>query len=357
MITLFGATGQTGRLIAEKLDRENLLFRVAGRSANKLHQLSNSLNSKPIIVQADATLPETLPALFKDTRVLINCAGPFTDIGERVASLAAVSGVHYIDTTNELGYVYRLRTYDQIARQAYAILLPSCAFEVALADCAASLLAETEGLINAEFDVAYHIPAIQASRGTRLSALRSLATSWLGYQSGAWGGLPPGSKRKRFQLHSGWRQAVNIPSSEIVTFVPHLSPKTVRVWVTTSATAAYLAPIFLPLFASFLRSLPGRSVLWAAGLNRPAGDPGAGQQGGFEILINAADAVSEKKLSVTGHDPYRLTAEIVVYTTRMLAEQQEKRGGILSPAQFLNSRDFFRAARAWGVRLDPDLLD
>ena len=54
---------------------------------------------------------------------------------------AALNGVHYLDTTNELGYVYRLRSYDALARRSGAAIVPACGFEVALADCAAVELA------------------------------------------------------------------------------------------------------------------------------------------------------------------------------------------------------------------------
>jgi short subunit dehydrogenase-like uncharacterized protein len=43
MITVFGATGYTGRRVARRLDEAGLPFRLAGRSLEKLAALSETL--------------------------------------------------------------------------------------------------------------------------------------------------------------------------------------------------------------------------------------------------------------------------------------------------------------------------
>ncbi len=151
MITLFGATGTTGTLIAKVLAREGLAFRLAGRSPDRLAALSAQLPGAPGWVVADVMQPDTLASLFKDgTRLLINCAGPFTDLGERVVSLAALNGVHYLDTTNELSFRIRAQGYNELARKNGAAVVPACAFEVAPADCMAAQIGQEWGA--AEYD-------------------------------------------------------------------------------------------------------------------------------------------------------------------------------------------------------------
>jgi short subunit dehydrogenase-like uncharacterized protein len=356
MITLFGATGYTGTLIAQALDRQNLTFRIAGRSDKKLRDLSAHLRSHPTWLTADATRPETLPYLFKDTRVLINCAGPFTDLGEKVASLAAVNGVHYLDTTNELGYVYRLRTYASIAEKTGAALVPACAFEVALADCAASLLAQKSTGKTERIDVVYHLTGSGSSRGTRLSALRSLATSWLSFQGNAWIGSAPGSKRSQFNLSSGVSPVVSFPSSESVTLACHLSPMEINTWMTASRLSSYFAPLFVPLFARFLRSLPGRSVLWAAGLRPASMAKNIRTRAPFEVLVALKDEHEVHTVSITGTGAYEVTAEIIVLAVQNLLSPDFKRNGFLAPAQILDPSMLFTQAGRWGVKLSPFLI-
>jgi short subunit dehydrogenase-like uncharacterized protein len=348
MITLYGATGYTGGLIAAVLEREGLPYRLAGRSSSKLAALSQALASHPNWICADVSQPSTLPPLFKDTHLLINCAGPFTDLGERVISMAAVLGVHYLDTTNELGYVYRAQTYQQLAQKSNAALVPACAFEVALADCAAALLAQILPGPYQSVDIVYHLPGKGASRGTRLSALRSLATSWISYRGGQWTGEVPGLRRKWFHLAAGRTSALSFPSSDCVTIPNHLQVQQVATWMTGAPLSTFFAPILVPLFARFLRSLPGRLVLWAAGRA-----PSAGQirtRDGFEIQVSLENSQKTISGSLTGFGPYEITAEIIVYAARKILEEKFSLSGVLPPAGLLNPSEFIRETSRWGIK-------
>ena len=91
MITLYGATGYTGGLIAAVLEREGLPFRLAGRSSSKLAAQSQVLASHPNWICADVSQSSSPPPLFRDTSLIINCAGPFTDLGELTSPLEVCS--------------------------------------------------------------------------------------------------------------------------------------------------------------------------------------------------------------------------------------------------------------------------
>ena len=236
MITLLGATGYTGRLVARALTQieipgqpEGLHLRLAGRSPERLARLAASLPGSPSWQVADVTQPATLPSLFRGSRVLVNCAGPFTDLGEPIVAQAALNGVHTLDTANELGYVYQMRSYHILAHQGGAAIVPACGFEVALADCAAAVLAAEmppspelplgpAGAVSQpsgrepvldEISIVYDIRGRGSSIGSRRSALRSLATSWLGYRGGQWGRALPGQESRRNQLPTGRRAAIS----------------------------------------------------------------------------------------------------------------------------------------------------
>jgi hypothetical protein len=350
MITLFGATGYTGKLIAAVLEREGLAYRLAGRSSEKLTALSQALPSHPAWICADVSQPSSLASLFKDTRLIINCAGPFTDLGERVISMAAVLGVHYLDTTNELGYVFRAASYHTLALKNKAALVPACAFEVALADCAAALLAQNLPGPYGSIDIIYHLPGKGASQGTRLSALRSLATSWIAYRDRKWVGEVPGRRRQWFNLVMGRLSALSFPSSECVTIPGHLPIQQVSTWMSGSPWSTFLAPIFIPIFAQFLRSLPGRLVLWGAAQIRTgtairSHDP-------FEIHVQLENAERSSSVSLTGIGAYEITAEIIVYAARKILDPQFCLAGVLPPASLLNPAEFLQESSNWGVKLE-----
>ena len=242
MITLFGATGYTGRLVAHELKSLGLppkSIRLAGRSPEKLLRLAGLLDYPVELVTADATKPGSLPALFKDTRVLINCAGPFTDLGEPVVSLAAMHGCHYLDTTNELGFVHRMRSYRQLAINNRAAIVPACGFEVALADCAASLLAKQIESPMTSIDVIYALSGGNSSLGSRKSAIRSLGTSWLAFRNGEWTSAVPCTRTRWVSLPQGLRTAISFPSSEISILPTHIRTDQVDPWLVISRRSGY----------------------------------------------------------------------------------------------------------------------
>jgi short subunit dehydrogenase-like uncharacterized protein len=379
MITLFGATGYTGRLVARALARVErpdqagpLPLRLAGRSPEKLAQLAGSLPGSPAWLVADATRPGTLPPLFQDSRILVNCAGPFTRLGEPLVAQAALNGVHYLDTTNELGYVYRMQSYDALARKNGAAIVPACGFEVALADCAVALLASkvqppadiasaNDDIVSQptgraplldEVDIVYDIRGRGSSIGSRRSAVQALATSWLGYRDGYWRRAIPGREGRRVQLPAGPRRAVSFPSSEIVTVPQHTPARHVRTWLAASWHAPFWAPLLVPTFAWLARGLVGWMV--EALICRVFLPPETGMRSDapFAILVEARWGDTSQALTISGKGVYDLTAEIIAYAAAQLARPAYDRAGVLAPAAALDPQALLdHAAAQWGISL------
>lgn len=332
MITLFGATGYTGRLTAQALARLKLPFRLAGRSSKKLAHLAGSLPASPPWLTADAATPDTLPALFEDTCVLINCAGPFTNLGEAIVAQAALNGVHYLDTTNELGYVYKIQGYDALARQSGAAIVPACGFEIALADCAAAILAQSLDPALDELSIVYDIHGRGSSFGSRRSAVRALATSWLGYRDGQWCHAIPCREGRRAPLPDGARPALSFPSSEIVTVPSHLPVRQVTTWLTASWHALFWAPVLVPIFAWLARGPVGRLAETLICQVSPPPETGLRSDAPFVVLVEARQSNVHRALILTGKGVYDLTAEIVAYAAGQMAQPGYERQGVLAPA-------------------------
>jgi len=350
VITLLGATGYTGRLVARALDRAGLDYRLAGRSPERLARLAETLPAGPDWLVADATRPATLALLCQDSRLLVNCAGPFTDLGEAVVAQAALNGVHYLDTTNELGYVYRVQAYDALARRTGAAVVPACGFEVALADCAAEVLAgEEEGPL-AEVSVAYDLHGRGSSFGSRRSAVRALATSWLSYRDGRWVHAIPCREARRIELPEGQRPALSFPSSEIVTVPNHLAVRQVTTWLTVSWHALFWAPILVPAFAWLARGSMGRLV--EALITQVLAPPEVGlrSEAPFTVQVQTRRGDETRRLTLAGKGVYDLTAEIVAYAAAQLIRAGYDRAGVLAPAAALHPQALLDHAGAhWGV--------
>lgn len=348
MITLFGATGYTGELIAHALDREKLPFRIAGRSAEKLNALSSSLVSKPSCLVVDLSRNPAYDHLTRDTQVLINCVGPFTDLGERVLRQAALSGVHYLDPSNELGYVLRMQSYHRMAENSKSIVIPACGFEVALSDCAANLLNEDPSTVFDEIHVIYQMTGTTPSLGTRRSALRSLATSWVSYQNGQWKGVAPVSRKRTFHSNGKPIHALSIPSCESVTFPAHIKVKTISVWMSVNRIQALVGPVLIPYYARFLRSIAGPLLQKWIAFGAPDPRKNASQIAPFWIQVVARLGNENKIAQVQGTHPYHLTAEILTTAARRLLREPPSMYGVLPPSRLLGDQ-FLEYAKSWDI--------
>ncbi len=355
MITIFGASGYTGRLVAYELAAAGLPLRLAGRSAARLTALADQLPTRPQVLVADAGDVASLAALASGSPVLVNCAGPFSDIGEPVAALAARHGLRYIDISNELAYVQAVYArLDSLARASGATLVPACGFEVALADCAAAWLARDMPVVDA-VDVVYRLPGMGSSYGTRASALRSLATSWLAYRGGRSIAARPGAAVSRSEQFADGRvyPTLAFPSSETVTVPAHLAVQDVTTRMTSSRLGAALGPLALPLASALLRGPVG--ALLRALAERAAAPPSAEVRVRMAFMIRVAVRAQGQArcLTLRGLDPYGLTARIVAYAAVGLVVMPPP-AGVIPPARALDPAALLETARSWGVTIEEE---
>lgn len=359
MITLFGATGYTGRLVARELASLNLppkSIRLAGRSPEKLVSLAKTLGYQAELVAADAAQPATLPALFKNARVLINCAGPFTDLGEPVVALAAMYGCHYLDTTNELGFVHRMRSYRQLAINNQAAIVPACGFEIALSDCAAALLDSQIEPPLTSLDVTYALSGGNSSLGTRQSAIRSLGTSWLAFRGGEWTRAVPCTQTRWVSLPRGIRAAVSFPSSEISTLPTHVITDRVTTWLVISRRARYWAGFVLPLFAWLARSPMAALMTAISARITPPPEADLRTDDRWLIQIEASSQAGGRTMTLAGTGVYEMTARIAAYTAARLLDPHFSKSGVLAPSEVLDPVVFLNhAVSEWGCQIEPPI--
>jgi short subunit dehydrogenase-like uncharacterized protein len=133
-VLLLGATGFTGRLVAEELAARvhgtRLRWGIAGRDTARLTEVANRLAATPEVVRVDVTDPDSLAAMAQRTRVVATTVGPYARLGVDVARACAEHGTHYADITGEEGFVRTLeRDVDPIARANGATMVVCCGFD------------------------------------------------------------------------------------------------------------------------------------------------------------------------------------------------------------------------------------
>ncbi|MBA2661885.1 MAG: saccharopine dehydrogenase NADP-binding domain-containing protein [Bradymonadaceae bacterium] len=134
-IVLFGATGFTGRLIAEYLAEHHgdsgLRWAIAGRSAAKLEALRDELGlaSLPVLV-ADSHDRASLDAIAARTRVVCTTVGPYARYGDALVAACVAGGTDYCDLTGEVQWMQRtIDTHHEAARARGARIVHCCGFD------------------------------------------------------------------------------------------------------------------------------------------------------------------------------------------------------------------------------------
>src|SRR5690606_31280747 len=103
-LIVFGASGFTGRLVAEYVQERygadgGLRWALAGRNESKLEQIRDELGIDPgvAILKADVTDADSLRALARRTRLVLTTVGPYQLYGEPLVAACAGAGTDYVD--------------------------------------------------------------------------------------------------------------------------------------------------------------------------------------------------------------------------------------------------------------------
>ncbi|MDH5433019.1 MAG: saccharopine dehydrogenase NADP-binding domain-containing protein, partial [Gammaproteobacteria bacterium] len=139
-IMIYGANGYTGNLIAHLAKEQKLNTVLAGRNANAVNQMGESLGFACQVFGLD-NIDEVVNQL-KDIALVIHCAGPFSATAKPMMQACLQSQTHYTDITGEISVFELAHSLSKQAKQANVILCPGVGFDVIPTDCLASQLKE-----------------------------------------------------------------------------------------------------------------------------------------------------------------------------------------------------------------------
>ncbi len=152
-VLIYGATGYTGRLIAERAVAEGLRPVLSGRNGHKLAALADRFG----LTFRCAALDDApgLRAALRGARLVLNAAGPFTATLEPLADACLQAGVHYLDVTGEIAAIERAAARDDRARRLRTMIMPAVGFDVVPSDClAAGVVARCPGATRLRIGIA-----------------------------------------------------------------------------------------------------------------------------------------------------------------------------------------------------------
>lgn len=342
-ITVYGATGYTGRRVCRELADRQRDFVAAGRNLEKLQQLSARLGERygvvPTLRQATVDDAHSLDSMLAQTNVLINCAGPFTELGPPVSQAAVRNDVHYLDTTGEQRYIRWLRDeLDAKATRNEVVLMPSCAYEYATGMIVGALALEQSA---DEIVVCYGVSNFDTTPGTKKSIIRSVAEEGYTYRDGQLAAQKSGATIYEVPCPGGEKRfGAWFPGGEPI-LLPRLGE------VVTAESCLLVGKVWSKLIASASGVLPGLAKVakpvvdsLVEYLDRRGDDADDnGERSPFQVVAFHPDG-SEWYAALFGYDPYPTTARIIVEAASRLDERHELEYGVQSPPSLFDPREF-----------------
>lgn len=357
-IAVYGATGFTGKLVAKELLRREADFVIAGRSKEKLEALSAELGGVPT---AAASLDDSaaLRSLLEPCAAVIACAGPFTLHGEPLLAAAAETGTHYLDTTGEQAFMRLVfDRYGERAAQNGAVLVTGMGFDYAPGDMIGSLTAQGMGPLD-EIVVAYSVRGFGPTHGTALSALQVFRGGDLVWREGRWQPAPRNADggRWRFPEPVGEQRTLRYPAGEQITLPKHVETANVRTLLSGMALPPPpLASLALPMMGLATRT-PLKRVADAVINRMPEGPSEENRRKSrFMISCEANAGPRARRGTVTGSDPYGLTAVTTSHGALLAADPSFHRGGALAPAEAFDPQTFLDALGSFDVVAEVEPL-
>ncbi|OWK32070.1 saccharopine dehydrogenase family protein [Sphingomonas mucosissima] len=134
-VIVYGATGYTGRLVAEYIARAyptGVRWAMAGRSLTKLQEVraEMGIGADVPLVTANSDDPASLRAMCERTQVVISTVGPYQLYGSDLVAACAATGTAYVDLCGEPGWMRRMiDAHHEEAKRTGARIVFSCGFD------------------------------------------------------------------------------------------------------------------------------------------------------------------------------------------------------------------------------------
>ena len=134
-VIVFGATGFTGRLVAEYLQKQygsDVRWAMAGRSADKLSAVRDEMgvDKSVALITADSSDAASLKSLAERTKVVLTTVGPYQLYGMPLIEACVNAGTDYVDLCGEPAWMRDvIEAQSEPAAKSGARIVLSCGFD------------------------------------------------------------------------------------------------------------------------------------------------------------------------------------------------------------------------------------
>jgi short subunit dehydrogenase-like uncharacterized protein len=333
---LFGATGYTGRLVAEAMAELGTRPVLAARGRDRLEAMAAELGGLDTAV-ADVADPASVRALVEPGDVLVTTVGPFARWGAPAAEAATAAGAHYVDSTGEPSFIRQVfERYGPEAERAGCAMLTAFGYDWVPGNLVGGLALERAGGAAVRVDVGYFLTGrASMSGGTAASTVGAVADPSFGFRDGRVQGERGAKRVRSFDLGADKRQGVSVGGSEHFA-LPRLAPglREVNVYLGWFGPLARPMQVMslgtsLPGAAALLKAVGGRFVKGSTG----GPDEQERSRSGSHIVAVAYGAAGQElaRAEVTGVNGYTFTGRILAWGAQQAAAGALRGSGALGP--------------------------
>ena len=135
-VVVFGASGYTGKLVAEYIQSEygengSVKWAIAGRNREQLEGIRAELGCADLsILEVDSNDQDSLNEMTSSTKCVLTTVGPYQLYGSNLVQSCAKNGTDYVDLTGEPGWMYEMiNAHKETAQASGARIVFSCGFD------------------------------------------------------------------------------------------------------------------------------------------------------------------------------------------------------------------------------------
>lgn len=352
-VLIYGATGWTGRMVARLLGERGIAVKLVGRDSSELARLSAAT---PGSSAHGGVAVGDLPRLIDGVDVVVNCAGPSSDVGLAVIDAAIQGRAHYLDISGEESFVRRVYgSRDSAAISAGVIVGPAFAGKGAIGDWLAAVMADEARASVAtlgplDVAIAYAHTSEGFMRPSRGSALSAAGQRFLRLRDRR---RAPVTREFDFPRPFGRGHAVRVPGAEDISVLRHVPAREASTYIAIdpghAANEAWARVILsaspvMPAVATAMLSALGRAAL---GLR--LAEPLQTNAPTFAAAVELRAFDRTWGSAAVAADAYSVTAEIIALGAEILLTAAPIRAGVLAPAQICTPKEVLARLQSRGA--------
>lgn len=325
---IYGAYGFTAAWIAREAAGRGLRPILGGRRPTPLEQLADELGTERRAF--DLSQSTIISEALKDCRLVLNCAGPFSQTAEAIINACLETGTAYLDITGELDVLESIAQRHEAAARRGVPLIPAVGFDVVPTDAMAVLLKRS--LPSATSLTLALTGTGSLSFGTTRTIIEACQKGGRVRRNGQIVPVPLGWRRRRVPFRSKRLWAMTVPWGDVATAWYSTGIPNIEVYLAMPLWAITVVRLFFP--RRLHRSLRPDWRAMEPLVRRLLGLPPAGKSSKKIDLWGCVtdDRGQSKMATMQTPDGYRLTVQTALAAVKTLLDS-DLPGGFFTPTQ------------------------